>query len=128
MLGCKDVMKEYVPGMSYRFTIGMPDWTMALYFLRGNQSGEKINNSRKVYSHIAHGDHVVDLLDTKPVEDVGHESLETHVLHASDELRRREVLVGGVATAFAEVVHEVSGTEVRLQRSERTQEYARRTW
>jgi len=51
---------------------------------------------------------MVDLLDTKPVQDVRHERLEPHVLHPCDELGRLEVLVSRIATSFAEVIHEVS--------------------
>lgn len=57
--------------------------------------------------HVAHRHHVVDLLDTQPVQNVGHERLESHVLHTGDELSRLEVLVSGVTTTFAEVVHEI---------------------
>ena len=57
--------------------------------------------------HIAHRHHVVDLLDTEPVQHVGHERLETHVLDARDEFRRFEVLVGGVTATLAQVVDQV---------------------
>jgi hypothetical protein len=48
-------------------------------------------------------DDVVYLLNSKPVEKVGHQSLEPHVrvLHQFGGL---EVLVGGIASSFAEVV------------------------
>lgn len=61
-----------------------------------------------MYAHITHRDHVVDLGDTQPVQDVGHEGLEAHVLDTGDELGGFEVFVSGVSTAFAEIVHEVS--------------------
>ena len=57
--------------------------------------------------HITHRNHVVDLLDAKPVQHVRHESLEAHVLHTSYELGRAEVLVCGVATALAKVVYQI---------------------
>jgi len=38
-----------------------------------------------------------------------HKRLEPHVLDAGDELRRLEILVRRVATALAQVVHEVLG-------------------
>jgi hypothetical protein len=50
---------------------------------------------------------MVDLLYPKPVQDVGHERLESHVLHACDELSGLEVLVCGITTPFAEIVNEV---------------------
>ena len=64
--------------------------------------------TRRGNSHVAHRHHVVDLLDPKPVQDVRHERLEAHVLHACNELRRLEVLVRGVASALTKVVHQVS--------------------
>lgn len=57
--------------------------------------------------HIAHRHHVVDLRDTEPVQDVGHERLEAHVLHASNDLCRLEVLVRRITTALAKIVHKV---------------------
>ena len=62
-----------------------------------------------VVLHITHADHVVDLGNTEPVEDVGHERLETHVFYTGDNFGGAEVFIGGVAAAFAEVVDEVSG-------------------
>ena len=68
-------------------------------------------------AHVAHRDHIVDLRDAEPVQDVGHERLEAHVLHACDELRGLEVLVRGVAAALAQVVHEVPGAPVSVGRN-----------
>ena len=57
--------------------------------------------------HVTHRHHVVDLPDTKPVKNIGHERLETHVLDTGDELSRLEVLVRRVAAPLSEVVDEV---------------------
>lgn len=57
--------------------------------------------------HVTHRNHVVDFLDTEPVQDVGHECLEAHVLDTRDELCRFEVLVGGVTTPLPQVVDKV---------------------
>ena len=54
--------------------------------------------------HVAHRDHIINLLYPQPVQDVGHERLESHVLYACDELRGFEVLVSRVAAPFSEVV------------------------
>lgn len=64
---------------------------------------------RQSVVHVTHGHHVINLLDAEPVEYVGHERLEAHVLNTRDEFRRLEVLVRGIAAAFTEIVHEVSG-------------------
>jgi hypothetical protein len=57
--------------------------------------------------HITHRNHVVDLLDAKPMQHVWHESLEAHVFHTGYKLGRAEVLVCGVATALAKVVYQI---------------------
>jgi hypothetical protein len=59
--------------------------------------------------HITHRNHVVDLLNAEPVQYIWHKSLEAHVLHASNQLGRAEVLVRGVATALAKVVYQIFG-------------------
>jgi hypothetical protein len=50
-------------------------------------------------------------LDAQPVEDVGHQLLEAHVLHAGHALGAREILVGRVAAhlALARVVDQELG-------------------
>ena len=62
-----------------------------------------------LYAHITHRNHPMDVFDSQPVKDVRHQHLEPHVLHAGNELGRFEVLVRRVASAFAEVVNEISG-------------------
>jgi hypothetical protein len=68
------------------------------------EGGEEIGGA-----HIAHGNHVVDLLDAKPVQHVWHESLKAHVFHASNKLGGAEVLVCGVATALSKIVDKIFG-------------------
>lgn len=60
---------------------------------------------------VRHGDHVVDLLNSEPVEDVGHEELEPHVLDTGDHLGRLEVSVGRVTSSLSRVVDEVCEEE-----------------
>jgi hypothetical protein len=60
-------------------------------------------------AHIAHRNHIVDLLDAQPVQDVRHEHLKAHVLHARNQFCCTEVLVRRVAAAFAEVVDQIFG-------------------
>jgi len=43
------------------------------------------------------------------MQDVGHQRLETHILHTGYHLGRLEVLVGRIASALAKVVHKVFG-------------------
>ena len=66
--------------------------------------------------HVAHGDHVVDLANAKPVQDVGHECLESHVLDTRNELRRAEILVRRITATLAQVIHEVSKAAKRAKR------------
>ena len=67
------------------------------------QNRDSTGHDRVVF-HIAHADHVVDLLDAEPVQDVGHEGLETHVFDSGDDFSATEVFIGAVTTAFSEVV------------------------
>lgn len=53
---------------------------------------------------LAHAQHAVDLLDAKPVQDVGHEGLEAHVLDAGNVLRPLEILGRAVLAALPGVV------------------------
>lgn len=64
-----------------------------------SMSGE-ISGQCWSYSHIAHRNHVVDLLDSQPMQDVGHECLEPHILDTSDELGRLEVSISAVTATF----------------------------
>ena len=79
--------------MATRSTISMPARTTASYFML------LIETKRSI------------LLDAQPVQNVGHELLEAHVLHAGDALGAREVLLGAVATVLplAGVVDEELG-------------------
>jgi len=43
------------------------------------------------------------------MQDVGHQRLETHILHTGYHLRRLEVLVGRIASALAKVIDQVFG-------------------
>ena len=49
---------------------------------------------RGEYVHVTHRDHVVDFLDTEPVEDIGHQRLESHILDTGDKFCGLEVSVG----------------------------------
>ena len=62
---------------------------------------------RKRYAHITHANHMIHLLDPEPVQNVGHECLESHILHTSNHLGRLEVAVSTVTTTLAEIVDEV---------------------
>src|SRR5919201_351291 len=55
----------------------------------------------RVVLHVRHRDQPVDLADAEPVQHVGHQLLEPHVLDAGDALGAREVLRGAVAADLA---------------------------
>ena len=42
------------------------------------------------------------------MQHVGHESLELHVFHTSDQLREFEVFIGRISASFPQVVDQVS--------------------
>jgi len=83
---------------------------------------EKIKHTRNIVSlmdrnpalydsiilHITHRHHIIDLLDAQPVQDVRHQCLEAHVLDTGDHFSGFEVFIGGVASAFTQVVYEIS--------------------
>ena len=50
---------------------------------------------------------MVDLLYPEPVQDVGHERLESYVLNPCDELSGFELLVCRIITPFVEIVDQV---------------------
>lgn len=60
---------------------------------------------QRKHIHIAHRNHIIDLLDPKPMQDVWHKPLESHILHACDELCRFEIFVRRVTAPFPKVVH-----------------------
>lgn len=41
---------------------------------------------------LAHAEHSVNLLDSEPVENIWHQSLEAHILHTGDVLGSLEIL------------------------------------
>jgi len=58
--------------------------------------------------HITHRYHIVNLSDPKPMQYIRHQSLESHIFHTSNHLRRFEIFVGGIAASFAEIINQVS--------------------
>ena len=65
----------------------------------------------RIVLHVGHADEVVDLRDSEEVQGVGHESLETSILHSSNLLRTAEVSIGRISSflTFARVVDQVFG-------------------
>lgn len=59
--------------------------------------------------HVGHAEHPVDFSNAQPVENVGHESLEAHVLHTRNVLRSLEVFAGPIFSSFPCIVHKVFG-------------------
>jgi hypothetical protein len=87
--------------------MGIPEPTIASYFLWRNQLDAQ-NNGRED-PHIAHRDHIMDLLNPEPMQNVRHQRLEPHILHPSNHLRALEVLIGRIASPLPEIVDEVLG-------------------
>jgi hypothetical protein len=57
---------------------------------------------------LAHAEHAVDLLDAEPMQDIGHQGLESHVLDPGDALSSLEVIRGAVFSSFSCIVHNYS--------------------
>lgn len=53
---------------------------------------------------LAHAKHAVNLLYAKPVQDIGHESLEAHILDSGNVLGSLEVIRSSVLTTFPGIV------------------------
>lgn len=56
---------------------------------------------------LGHTQHAINLLDTQPMQDIRHESLEPHILYAGDVLGSLEILGCAIGAAFSCVVDEV---------------------
>jgi hypothetical protein len=56
---------------------------------------------------LAHTQHPIDLLDTEPMKNIGHQRLETHVLHTRNILRPLEILRCAVQSTFPGVVDKI---------------------
>lgn len=54
---------------------------------------------------LAHAEHPVNLGDAEPMEDIGHQSLETHVFDAGDVLGPFEVVRRTILSSFPSIVH-----------------------
>lgn len=63
---------------------------------------------------LAHTQHAIYLLDSKPVQDIRHQGLESHILHASNILSPFEVLGGAIGRPLSSIVDKVLQTPVRL--------------
>jgi hypothetical protein len=55
---------------------------------------------------LAHAEHTVNLLYAKPVQNVWHQSLESHVLDTSNVFGSLEVIRGTVLTSFPGIVND----------------------
>jgi hypothetical protein len=62
---------------------------------------------------LAHAEHSVNLLDTEPVKDIGHQRLKTHVLHTSNVLGSLEIFGSSVQPTFSSIVHKILHQRVR---------------
>jgi hypothetical protein len=62
--------------------------------------------STRDYS-LAHAQHPVNLLDTQPMKDVRHQSLESHILYTGNVLGSFEILRGSIQSSLPCVINEV---------------------
>lgn len=62
---------------------------------------------------LAHAKHSVNLGYSKPVKDIGHQRLETHVLHACNVLGSFEILRSAIQTTFSSIIHKILHQGIR---------------
>jgi hypothetical protein len=63
-----------------------------------------------IFNHsLAHTKHPVNLLDSQPVQNVRHESLESHVFDTSNVLGPLEVVGRAISSSFTGVVDQILG-------------------
>lgn len=55
---------------------------------------------------LAHTQHPVDLGNTKPVQNVRHQGLETHVFHTSDVFGPLEIVRSAILSSLSGVIHD----------------------
>ena len=55
----------------------------------------------RIILHVAHRDQFVNLFNPKPVENIRHEGLETHVFDAGNYFSRFEIFVCRISATFA---------------------------
>ena len=56
---------------------------------------------------LAHAQHAINLLYSKPVKDVWHESLEAHILNTGDVFSSLEVLRCTICGALSGIIHKI---------------------
>ena len=68
---------------------------------------QKRTRENSGYNSLAHTQHAINLLDTQPMQDIRHQSLETHILHTGDILGTFEILRCTIGASFSCVVDEI---------------------
>jgi hypothetical protein len=61
----------------------------------------------KVSNLLAHTQHSINLLYSKPMKNIRHQGLESHILHAGNILRSFEILRGTVRSSLSRIVYKV---------------------
>jgi len=64
---------------------------------------------------LAHTQHPVNFLDSKPMKNIGHQRLESHILHTSNVLGSLEVLRGTIQSTLSGIVDKVLHQGIRKQ-------------
>jgi hypothetical protein len=76
----------------------------------------KLEVSRETWEDsLAHTQHPVNFFDAKPMENIGHQRLESHVLHTSNVLGSLEILRGPIQSALSGIVDKVLQQGIRKQ-------------
>ena len=76
----------------------------------------KLEVSRETWEDsLAHTQHPVNFFDAKPMENIGHQRLESHVLHTSNVLGSLEILRGPIQSTLSGIVDKVLHQGIRKQ-------------
>jgi hypothetical protein len=108
-MGILRVLKFLAINVRRQFTPGRR-WRRASYCWDGYFNVRRLLRSQDL---LAHTQHSVNFLDSKPVQNIGHQSLESHILHARNILCSLEILRGPVRSTLSGVVNKVLQQGIR---------------
>ncbi len=66
-----------------------------------------INRHFHVDYILAHTQHAIDLLDPKPMQNIRHQGLKTHVFHASNVLGPLKIFGSSISASFSSIINEI---------------------
>ena len=100
----EDVINGAPASFGWDFSYPWP--TMASYFMLSISVsfGKNSHIDHTEEDPLAHAQHPIDLLDTEPMKDIGHQGLKAHVLDASHVFGSLEIIRSPVFSTFSCIV------------------------